>query len=89
MLLERKTWGWSPLYHAFTKAEGGFLSHIKHPFRHTNEELVELLSSVVEDILPRLELAPVPPPILAMKLLACMWTSPAIPLLCPIQGATL
>jgi hypothetical protein len=72
ILLERKTWGWSPLYHAFTKAEGGLPAHIKWSFLHTNEELNDLLKWIAKDILPRLELAPAPPPVLAMKLLSRM-----------------
>jgi hypothetical protein len=44
MVLERRTWGWSPLYHAFTKAEGGLPAHIKRPFLYTNDELSQMLT---------------------------------------------
>jgi hypothetical protein len=58
MVLERRTWGWSPLYHAFTKAEGGLPAHIKRPFLHTNDELSQMLKWVADDILPRLQFWP-------------------------------
>jgi hypothetical protein len=69
MLLERKTWGWSPLYHAFRKVEEGLPTHIKHPLLHSNDEFSDLLIWIADDILPRLQLALVPLAVMAMKLL--------------------
>jgi hypothetical protein len=89
MLLQRRTWGWSPLYHAFTRAEGGLPPHIMRPFLHTDVELTALLAWIADDILPRFEVVRVPPPALAMKLLARMWTGLGIPLACPMQGGTM
>jgi hypothetical protein len=89
MVLERKTWGWSLLYHAFTMAKGGLPAHIKRPFLHTDDELTDLVTWIADDILPRLEVASVPPPVLAMKFLSRMWTWPAIPFSCPMQRGIL
>jgi hypothetical protein len=49
MVLERKTWGWSPLYHAFTMAEGGLPTHIKRPFFHIDDKLMDLLTWIADD----------------------------------------
>jgi hypothetical protein len=89
MLQERKQWGWSPLFHAFRKAEDDLPPHIRRPFEYSDEELGELLCWVVQDILPRLENAPVPLPVLSLKLLSRFREGPCIPLSCPIQGPLL
>jgi hypothetical protein len=66
---ERLTWKWSPLFVAFRNM--ALPPAHQGPFQHTPEELQVLLEWAKTEILPTFEKNPIPPVVLAMKLMSC------------------